>query len=150
MTTLLDFTVHGEPQPQGSKTVARSKSGATHVREDNPDTQPWRNAVAAAARAAMLDTGADGVLLAGPLRLVAAFTFGRPRSHFGTGRNAGRLKPSAPTHCDKRPDLDKLVRAIGDALTGTAVVDDAAVVELVATKRYGSPACRITLKAASS
>ena len=35
-----------------------------------------------------------------------------------------------------RPDLDKLCRAVLDALTGVAYADDAQVVELSARKRY--------------
>jgi len=86
----------------------------------------------------------------GPLELDVLFVFGRPRSHFGTGRNAGRLKPSAPVYCSTRPDLDKLVRAIGDALAGIAVVDDAAFVQLVARKHYGSPAAFVVVRRAAT
>ena len=135
------FTVYGEPAPQGSKTVARSSSGATHVREDNPNTEPWRNAVAAAAAEAM--DGRDPI--GGPVRLEVAFVFARPRSHFGTGRNAGRLKASAPHYAAKVPDVDKLVRAVGDALSGIVLVDDSRIVELVASKHYGSPAAHVTV-----
>ncbi len=142
MRTLLAFTVDGTPAPQGSKTIGNA-AGRAFVREDNRATEPWRNAVAWSARRAM-----DGRRpMEGPLRLVLVFTFGRPRSHYGTGRNAGRLRPSAPVFHDRRPDLDKLVRAVGDALTGIAVVDDAAFVELVASKRYGSPGVSVTVRA---
>lgn len=144
--TLVTFSVPGVPAPQGSKTVGRTKAGANYVREDNPQTEPWRNAVASYARAAM----AGRPPLDGPLRLVVAFAFARPRSHYRTGKHAGELKPTAPVHCDKRPDLDKLLRAIGDALTGTAVVDDAAFVELAASKRYGTPAAHVTIRRAAA
>jgi crossover junction endodeoxyribonuclease RusA len=139
--TGLAFTVHGEPAPQGSKTTGRTKAGATFMREDNPNTEPWRNAVALRALAAM--NGQQP--FAGPLRLDVTFVFARPRSHYRTGKHAGQLKPSAPVHCDKRPDLDKLVRAIGDALTGTAIIDDAAITELVARKHYGAPGAHIVV-----
>jgi crossover junction endodeoxyribonuclease RusA len=139
---VVTFTVHGEPAPQGSKTTGRTKAGATFVREDNPATEPWRNAVAARARAAM----AGRPPLAGALELDVVFVFARPRAHFGTGRNAGRLKPSSPNYCAKRPDLDKLVRAVGDALTGIAVVDDAGFVVIRAAKHYGAPAAHVTIR----
>jgi crossover junction endodeoxyribonuclease RusA len=42
-----------------------------------------------------------------------------------------------------RPDLDKLVRAVQDALTGLVYVDDSQIVDLVVAKRYGAPGCRI-------
>jgi Holliday junction resolvase RusA-like endonuclease len=149
--SVVEFLVHGEPAPQGSKTVGRSTSGRPFVREDNPNTAPWRNAVAAAAHKAMLvERDDDGPTyyrdpIGGPVRLEVVFVFSRPRSHFGTGRNAGLLKPSAPMFAAKLPDVDKLVRAIGDALTGVVLVDDSRVVELRAEKRYGAPRAYVTV-----
>ena len=35
-----------------------------------------------------------------------------------------------------RPDLDKLIRAIGDALSGACYVDDSQIVTIIAHKRY--------------
>lgn len=140
------FVVDGTPAPQGSKTVAKSKAGASFVRDDNPELAPWRSTVAAAAREAM----AGRRPLAGPLELDVAFMFGRPMSHYRTGKHAGQLKPTAPIYCDKRPDLDKLIRAIGDALTGIVVVDDAAFVEMRARKAYGSPAAHISVRVINS
>jgi len=121
----VEFTVLGKPAPQGSKTVGSSSSGRRFVREDNPATAPWK---------------ATG-LLAGPLRLRVVFVFPRPAAHFGTGRNQGRLKPSAPLYCPTRPDLDKLLRAVGDALTGVVFRDDAQLVRVEAEKHYGEPPC---------
>jgi Holliday junction resolvase RusA-like endonuclease len=137
--------VHGEPAPQGSKRAQRSSSGASFMREDNPRTEPWRQAVAAAAAQAFN----GGQLLTGPLRLELRLNFARPRSHYRTGRYAGELKDSAPVYCERRPDLDKLVRAIGDALTGVVVVDDAAFVELDAVKLYGQPGAEVTIRRAA-
>ena len=138
---MIEFRVDGEPVPQGSKTVGHSKGGGTFVREDNPKTEPWRNAVAARAREAM-----DGRKpMAGPLQLNVVFYFGRPKGHYRTGRHAGELKPTAPDFCSKRPDLDKLLRALGDALTGVAFVDDAAISIVRARKRYGSPGAVVQL-----
>lgn len=128
------FTVPGVPAPQGSKT--RTKWG---VREDNPATRPWRSAVAWEATAAMQGRAA----LTGPLRLEVVFAFPRPRSHFGTGRNADRLKDTAPTFHSAKPDCDKLVRAIGDALSGIVCRDDAEFSVVEARKVYGSPSAAI-------
>jgi Holliday junction resolvase RusA-like endonuclease len=129
--------VLGEPQPQGSKTIVARKGRRPVVREDNPDTKPWRQAVAVAALQAM----AGRPLRDGPLRLRAVFVFKRPAGHWGTGRNEGRLKPSAPLYVRTRPDVDKLLRAIGDALSGIVWRDDALVVQVVAEKHYGEPPC---------
>jgi Holliday junction resolvase RusA-like endonuclease len=139
--TRVEITVLGEPQPQGSKTVVRQRGRRPRVIEDNPDTGPWRARVEAAAVAAM----AGREPMTGPLRLRATFVFLRPAGHFGTGRNAGRLKPSAPLYCRTRPDADKLLRAIGDSLVGTVCRDDSQLVIVQAEKHYGEPACAVLL-----
>jgi crossover junction endodeoxyribonuclease RusA len=131
------FQVHGTPAPQGSKT--RTRYG--HVREDNPNTGPWRNAVAAAAHDAMRGRPP----LAGPLRLEVTFVLPRPKGHYRTGRYAGELRDRAPRYCPTRPDLDKLLRAVGDAITGIVVVDDAQLVRVNARKMYGSPGVYIAV-----
>jgi Holliday junction resolvase RusA-like endonuclease len=43
------------------------------------------------------------------------------------------------------PDLDKLIRAVLDALTGVAYVDDGQVVSITSTKTYGIPGVTISL-----
>jgi Holliday junction resolvase RusA-like endonuclease len=126
------FTVFGTAQPAGSK--RRGRFGG--VFEDNPKADGWKKHVAAVA-------GADYghlPLLEGPLGLRITVYRVRPKGHFGTGRNAGQLKPSAPTHPTTKPDTTKLVRGIEDALTGVLWRDDAQVVEQHATKAYGEPA----------
>jgi len=79
-------------------------------------------------------------LLEGPLELKLTFYQPRRASHFGSGRNSAKLKPSAPIYPDKRPDLTKLIRAVEDALTGIVWRDDAQVVMQRAAKLYGEPA----------
>lgn len=140
---VIAFVVYGAPAQQGSKTARTSKAGATYMHEGNrAQLEPWRASVAAAATAAMRGRAP----LDGPLELDVAFMFGRPRAHFRTGRHAGELKPSAPIYRDQTPDLDKLVRAIGDALKGIAIVDDSSVVELRARKCYGSPGAHVAIR----
>lgn len=58
------------------------------------------------------------------VKLSASFYFQRPKSHYGTGRNAKILKDSAPEHHTQAPDVDKLVRLISDALTIARVIED--------------------------
>lgn len=137
--TAVSFVVSGVPAPQGSKT--RTKWG---VREDNPATKPWRTAVAWEATAAMLKAGLSP--LAGPLQLEVVFYFPRPKSHYGTGRNAAVLKPSAPLYHFIAPDEDKLRRAIGDAMKGIVYVDDSQICDAHGTKFYGTPRCEITVR----
>lgn len=134
---MIAFTVAGVPAPQGSKT--RTRWG---VREDNPATKPWRSAVAWEATVAMQKQEP----LTGPLELVVAFYFPRPKSHYGTGKNADRLKDTAPTWCATKPDTDKLIRAVGDAITGIVCRDDSQIVGVTAWKLYGTPSAEITVR----
>lgn len=71
--------------------------------------------------------------------LVALFTFPRPASHYGTGRNREQVKPSAPASHTQTPDLDKLLRLVGDALTIAGVLrDDSQIHTIIAKKQWGS------------
>ena len=133
----VSFTVYGEAAPAGSKTRASSPDGSrTWVRDSSKRSYPWKAAVAAAAGEAMNGGG----LLEGPLFLELVFFAPRRASHFGTGRNAGVLKASAPDYPTKKPDVLKLARAVEDALTGVVYRDDAAIVVERLEKRYGEPA----------
>jgi len=80
-------------------------------------------------------------LLSGPVQVKVEFVFPRPKAHFGTGRNAGSLKASAPSYVSTTPDLDKLARALGDALKGIVLRDDSQIAWLNIWKVYGEPAC---------
>src|SRR5690349_6109042 len=92
--------------------------------EDNPRLPAWRSAVMDAAVLAARDAELPGALTT-PVWLEATFCFQRPRSHYGTGRNAGTVKPSAPgQYHAQKPDGDKLTRALFDALTVAGVVRD--------------------------
>lgn len=133
--TTVTFAVHGKPQGQGSKTIGRTKGGKSFVREDNPQTKPWRTAIGAAAGEAM-----DGrSLIRQAVRVTVQFGMPRPMSHYGSGRNAGVLKSTAPRWCVGIADLDKLQRALGDALTNVVLADDGQVVEWRTSKPYADP-----------
>ena len=62
-----------------------------------------------------------------PLRVGITFYFARPKSHYGTGRNAGKLKLNAPRLHTKRPDRDNLDKFVLDALDGVFWLDDSIV-----------------------
>jgi crossover junction endodeoxyribonuclease RusA len=133
VATVATFTVHGIPQPQGS--LVRNSA--------NPGLKPWRQDLVDVATEAW----ADRDPLTGPVEVVATFTFPRLRSHYGTGRNSGTLKPSAPLAHTTKPDLDKLQRALGDALTLAGVLrDDSLICSWVVSKTYGqTPGAHISL-----
>lgn len=129
--TTLTVLIPGVPQQQGSK----KHVGRGIMIEANQRLAPWRADAIAAIRAAM---GPDWTPLDGPLHLKARFIFARPVSHYGTGRNTGQLKPSAPLWKTTAPDLDKLLRAVDDALTQAgAWRDDARLVAVNSTKMWG-------------
>ena len=105
--------------------------------ESSPKVKPWRQDVAAAAAAAAAEAG--WVAPAGPIAVAIMFYLPRPRYHYGTGKRAGELKAKAPLFVDKKPDLDKLVRATLDALTTAGVIrDDAQVASLRSLKSYSA------------
>jgi crossover junction endodeoxyribonuclease RusA len=81
--------------------------------------------------------------LVGPVALTVVFRFPRPRSHYRTN---GQLRKNAPIRQDKRPDLDKLLRAVGDALSGSVINDDSQISRVAASKIYGPPGATITLQ----
>jgi len=128
----MEFMVHGMPIAQGSKRAITSR-GRTFMVDDNKENlRPWRQEIAQVAAEAM---DGDGVW-SGPIFVRIMFFLPRPRGHFGKGRNEERLRPTAPIAPHTKPDVDKLVRAVLDALTGVVFHDDAQVVDLFATKVY--------------
>jgi len=128
-TEYLHVTVRGIPQPQGSA-KAFVVNGRARITSDNPKVKPWRADVASNVADAMLAAGWDEPK-AGPIQVTAIFTMPKPAS-------APKRLRSWPT---KRPDLDKLLRGLLDALTASGVwFDDAQVVNVAARKRYaGDP-----------
>lgn len=65
------------------------------------------------------------------------FRFERPKSHFGAGKNADKLKPSAPIHHTSKPDIDNLIKFLFDCANGIVFFDDKQVVRIVdARKKY--------------
>jgi len=86
-------------------------------------------------------------LLEGPLRVDLHFYFRRPLSHYGTGRNAGVLKHTAPTRQTTKVDRDNLDKLILDALTGIFWKNDSRVCEGWIQKRYSdNPRTEIYIK----
>jgi len=85
--------------------------------------------------------------LTGPVYVEIGFYFRRPKGHFGTGRNAGKLKTSAPPYHIVKPDSDNLVKFAFDCLNNVAWVDDAQIVQHIAEKVYdGEPRTEIFIK----
>jgi Holliday junction resolvase RusA-like endonuclease len=131
----LNVDVRGLPHPQGSMRTHVLPNGKVATRYP-PTVWAWRHQVQQAVAEAAVDHMPDGPF-EGPVELKLGFDLPRPLSHYGTGRNRHTLKASSPPWPDGKPDLDKLVRAICDAVTDArAWLDDAQVCVMRTAKRY--------------
>jgi Holliday junction resolvase RusA-like endonuclease len=148
VTDELRFVVFGRSQGKGSKRVLPHRhSGRVVLVDSNKNARPWANQVARAAVAAM-EADRRSRLMRGAVAVRVTFCFARPKGHFGTGRNLGKLVPSAPQHMTTMPDLDKLARCTLDALTGTVLADDSQIADLRARKVYSEPErCEVVVHA---
>lgn len=131
---MISFVVEGVPQPRGSKKALPNRAtGRAMMVDSNPKSGPWMDAVAHRAAQAM-----DGCeLFDGPVSVLVEFYFPRPKSHYYTSKaRSGELRDDAPELHSKKPDCDKLVRAIGDGMTGVVYRDDSQIAVLMVRKLY--------------
>jgi|CXWL01.1.fsa_nt_gi Holliday junction resolvase RusA-like endonuclease len=118
------FIVLGVAQPKGStKAFMRPGMRFPVVTNDNPKTKPWAEIVRLVAQ----QHAPQGGPWSGPVDLTTTFYLPRPKS-----------LPKRVLHHTKKPDLDKLVRAVKDALKGVLYLDDSQVVDVKAMKRYAT------------
>lgn len=132
------INVSGMPAPQGSK---RHVGGGRMV-EMSKAVGPWREAVRSETQRAMKDAHMPGweTPFDGPVSVTIRFILPRPKS-----------VPKRITWPAKRPDLDKLARAVLDGLTdGGAWLDDGQVVKMMLVKLYATeddtPGCTIRIE----
>jgi crossover junction endodeoxyribonuclease RusA len=117
------FTVEGRPAPQGSKT-AYVRGGRAVMVESSKYLPEWRSAVMLAANVA-LNASMDVTPFTEPVKLDVSFFIERPN------------KSKYVDYPGGKPDLDHLVRAVGDSLTQAGVLaDDSLIVEIVARKLW--------------
>lgn len=127
----LKFTVHGLPAPQGSKRHV----GKGVMVESSKHVKPWREAVKAAAIDANREHGFR--MMIGSISATFRFFFSRPKNHYGTGKNAMRVKHGAPQMHIIKPDLSKLIRSTEDALVDAGIIrDDCVINRIEAHKEY--------------
>lgn len=111
---VLDAFVAGIPRPQGSKVPGITEGGALYVREQGATFhRNWRHALWTNLRKAW------GYRPAIPDACAWSLTFVMPLPK-GSPRKAGQ--PHTTT-----PDLDKLIRAVGDAAKDAGIVTDDSV-----------------------
>lgn len=116
---MITLEVLGDPAPQGSKRVFNGRV----VEAAGEKLKRWRKAIALACQ----EYAGQNIIL-GPIRLEVAFYMPRPQ----TVKISKRPLPIVP------PDLDKLLRAVGDGIGQSEVIwgDDSQIVEILATKEY--------------
>ena len=108
------FSAEGTPVPQGSmKHIGNGR--IIHSRATELAT--WRALVALAAK----NAGCKPV--DSPIIISMRFRIKKPKT-------VKRQHPTVP------PDLDKQIRSVLDALTGTAYIDDSQVIDIKASKVY--------------
>lgn len=127
---VLSFVVLGDPVGKGRPRFARV--GKKAVRAYTPAaTKSYETHVALLARAGLGRRGP----LQGPLEVRIEASCPVPASWSRVKRRRAieaRMRPTT------KPDIDNLAKAVLDALNGTAWRDDAQVVELACSKRYGA------------
>lgn len=124
----LRFWVEGTPIPQGSKVAAVTKAGRPYLRDVNSHAlNDWRKTVRNTVRDHMAvvyrhEGGID-------VPVMARMTFWLPRP-----KNRPKTIDVLPA---VMPDVDKLARAVMDALTQSGLIkDDAIVWDMHPIKRY--------------
>ena len=109
------FFVKGKPVPQGSMKFIRP---GVMIHSRAADLAVWRADIARNAELFGFKPVSGGI------KVEIDFIFSRPKS----------VQRAFPTVA---PDLDKLIRAVLDGLTGVAYEDDSQVILIQATKTYG-------------
>lgn len=125
----MTITIHvtGNPAPQGSKSYkGTTRTGRAILVESSNRLKPWRAHVAAQVRTAMRGHQPFD----GPIHINLEFVMPRPK-------NTPKRPPTPPA--TKRPDIDKLARAVLDAITAICYHDDSQVTHLNNTKRIAEP-----------
>jgi Holliday junction resolvase RusA-like endonuclease len=132
---LLTIDIDGDPKGQ-PRPRATTINGYTRMYEPK-SIKPWKTAVTLAAKKAMRDQGQQKPIEE-PIAVTMLFEMPRPKSHYGTGKNAHKVKQSAPIAHTSTPDLDNLEKAVLDALTRCNVWrDDSLITSIKACKLYG-------------
>lgn len=117
--TEISFIVRGIAVPQGSSR-AFVINGRAVINSKTSKLTAWRDAIATEARKV-----APPTLLETPLEVACNFNIMRPKS-----------AKKFVVLVSKRPDIDKLLRAVLDACTGVVWRDDSQVAKITALKMY--------------
>lgn len=139
-TRIFRVTVYGSAKPAGSKRAFALKkdgqyTGRVAVSDDAKGSKGWKRQVAQIVGEAIRGQP----IFEGALSVRFRFYVIRPKGHFGSGRNAAKIRGAAPIYPTVRPDLLKLARAVEDAMSKVAYRDDSQIVTEHLEKHYGTP-----------
>jgi len=140
MSILYHGVVLGDPKPQARHRHFKMK-GTDHISTYDP-SKAKKGTFASIMQDEAPETPWDC-----PLSMELNFYMERPKNHYGTGRNANKLKASAPEWHTGRPDIDNLIKFIQDSLNKIFYRDDSVICHIVARKLYSEkPRTEITIK----
>jgi Holliday junction resolvase RusA-like endonuclease len=126
----VSLSVTGDPASQGSHAIMHGRI----VQVNSSKHKAWRKAIVQEAIATLPD---DWQPIDEPCELIVNFYLPKPKT-------VDRQLPSVS------PDLDKLIRAVGDSLTDSGVIiDDSRIVRISARKLYAegiAPGATIQVK----
>ena len=139
------LVVLGTPRPQG-RPRARNAGSFVQIYEDPKDRKTKQSLVA------VIQDKAPEQLLDCPLCVDLVFCLPRPKGHYGTGKNAGKLKDRFKNkHHTSKPDIDNLRKLVMDAMTEVFWHDDSQVCQGQTIKRYSErPRTEIFIKTLTS
>lgn len=127
----ISFFVAGTPVPKGSmRSLINPKTMRAVTFGVKKDIRVWQDTVST-----LVYSVAPAHPWPGPIGLQAIFHVPRKANHF---RKNGTLKPNAPTWCFVRPDGDKYLRCLKDALSRIVYIDDGQVALTDLRKIYSS------------
>ena len=127
----IEWSVQGKPVPQGSMTAVKAGNYVTMRHQQGGALAVWRAAI-------RLQIG-DMEPTHDPVALALNFRLKRPKAHLGLAHGKVFVKPAYVNDVPhSTPDLDKLVRAVMDALTGVLYYDDRQVYMVSARKVYSA------------
>lgn len=127
MNILAEFVVFGEPNAQKRH---RHASRGKFVQTYDPSVKDKSDFRIVAQQKAPVQPFSK------PLFVEIVCYFSRPKSHYGSGKNADVLKPSAPFHHTKKPDADNCAKFVFDALNGIFWTDDSIIAGFKVHKAY--------------
>lgn len=127
MPETVTFIVPGPPKGKGRprfvKATGRTYTPADTVSAEMRVREAWRVA------------GSPGPAL-GPVNLIVHVQVARPANHFRVNGDLSAAGRRAPMPV-RKPDLDNVLKLVGDALNGCMWKDDAQIVQAQITRAWG-------------